>query len=81
MDEYNFYTLKKMHNIAKIDDNAFKDFAELTDLDMNLVSNFVEYQTGSFKGDEIAREYGLEKGPELGAKIKELETQAFLNKL
>jgi len=78
MGDNNFYTLKKLYKISKLDDETFKDFIELNNLDMNLASKFAKYQLGSFKGPDVAREFGLENGPELGEKIKELETQAFL---
>jgi len=79
MDESNFYTLKKLHKISRVEDSTFKDFGELTQMDIGLISKFVQYQLGSFRGQDVAREFGLENGPELGEKIKELETQAFYN--
>jgi len=80
MGDENFYTLKKLHRISKVDDETFKDFAVLTKMDMNMVSKFSQYLLGTFRGNEVAKEFGV-KGPELGAKIKELETQAFLKTL
>ena len=80
MSDENFYTLKKMYNLSKVEDKTFKDFAELTNMDMGMVSKFSKYQLGSFRGDKVSREFGV-KGPELGLKIKELETQGFLKTL
>jgi len=79
MGDNNFYTLKKLYKISRVNDETFKDFVDLNNLDMNLASKFAQYQLGSFKGADVAREFGLENGPELGAKIKELETKAFYN--
>lgn len=78
MSDNNFYTLKKLFKISRVDDETLKDFVVLNNLDMNLASKFAQYQLGAFRGNEVAREFGLENGPELGDKIKELETQAFL---
>ena len=62
-------------------DDMFKDFAEYVNLDMNILTKFVGYQLGSFRGPDVASKYGLANGPELGEKIKELETQAFAETL
>jgi len=77
--ENTFYALKKMHKKSGISDNTFLGFVEETGGDVGLTRDFINHQL-SISGDFVKEKYGMKDGPELGVKIKELETQLFLSK-
>jgi tRNA nucleotidyltransferase/poly(A) polymerase len=74
-----FYTLKKMHRKSGVDSHRFLEFAEEMNIDISLVRKFINFNF-SITGDFVKEKFGMKDGPELGAKIKELETQLFLSK-
>ena len=76
--EDTFYTLKKMHKNSGVSSNTFLAFVELTGGDIAIARKFINYEL-SITGDFIKQKYGMSDGPELGAKIKELETQRFFS--
>jgi len=71
-----FYTLKKMYNTFEANGNTFLSFIELMGGNTEIARKFINYQL-SITGDMVKQKYGMKDGPELGAKIKELETQQF----
>jgi len=76
--ENTFYTLKKMHMNSGVSDDTFLAFIDLMGGNVELASKFIKYQL-SITGDFVKQKYGMSDGPELGAKIKELETQRFFS--
>lgn len=74
--EETFYTLKKMSLNSGLETSVFKEFAKYVGIDVGLVDRFMNYQL-SITGDVVKQKFGMKDGPELGAKIKELETQQF----
>ena len=77
--ESTFYTLKKMHKNSGVGSNTFLGFVEETGGDVGLTRKFINHQL-SITGEFVKQKYDMEDSPELGAKIKELETQLFLSK-
>jgi tRNA nucleotidyltransferase/poly(A) polymerase len=74
----NFYTLKKLHNKSNVNDDTFKKFGEALGVDSNIINKFINFRL-SITGEYVRNEFGMKDGPELGAKIKELENQLFMN--
>lgn len=77
-NEENFYTLKKMHLNSRVEDSTFKEFGNFFGIDSNLIDKFINFQL-SITGDYVKQQFNMKDGPELGKKIKELETQKFFN--
>tara|TARA_R110000824_G_scaffold156963_3_gene330358 strand:- start:4924 stop:6072 length:1149 start_codon:yes stop_codon:yes gene_type:complete len=77
-EESTFYTLKKLHLNSKVPDDTFRAFANEVDIDINLVNRFIKFNL-SVTGDEVKQRFGIEAGPEMGKKIKELETEMFFS--
>jgi tRNA nucleotidyltransferase/poly(A) polymerase len=76
----NFYTLKALHLKANLDDEAFKDFMEYLGEDMNKVIKFIDFKL-TVKGEDITKEFGIGQGKAMGEKIKQLETELFVDTL
>tara|TARA_R110000796_G_scaffold134681_1_gene250464 strand:- start:2483 stop:3625 length:1143 start_codon:yes stop_codon:yes gene_type:complete len=76
--EDTFYTLKKMHKNSGVSSNTFLAFVELMGGDIGIARKFINFQL-SITGDVVKQKYGMTDGPELGVKIKELETQRFFS--
>ena len=77
-EESTFYPLKKLHLNSKVPDDTFRAFANEVDIDINLVNRFIKFNL-SVTGDEVKQRFGIEAGPEMGKKIKELETEMFFS--
>jgi hypothetical protein len=77
-EESTFYPLKKLHLNSKVPDDTFRAFANEVDIDINLVNRFINFNL-SVTGDDIKQRFGIEAGPEMGKKIKELETEMFFS--
>jgi len=73
-----FYDLKKIHSISKLDDGLFKEFSEVMSINHQLVKNFIEFNF-TVDGGDVMDEFKLKAGPELGKKIKWLETSKFFS--
>ena len=74
--EDTFYVLKKMHGKSGVSSNTFLAFAEAMGIDIQRTRDFINFSL-SITGDFVKEKYGLKDGPELGVKIKELETNKF----
>ena len=73
-----FYTLKKMHKVSGLEDETFKEFAKISNIDLDLVDKFINHKF-TIKGNYVMSKYNI-KNKEVGDKIEELETQLFFNK-
>ena len=71
-----FYPLKKLHNISNISDSTFIEFAEVFNIDKNIVNKFINFEL-SVTGPQVQKQFGIEAGPEMGKKIKSLEWELF----
>lgn len=78
-NEDNFYTLKKLHSVANVNDDTFKDFGLEVGIDINLITRFIQFNL-SITGEYITKKFGIGPSKEMGDKIKELETRLFMNK-
>jgi tRNA nucleotidyltransferase/poly(A) polymerase len=74
--EDTFYVLKKMHGKSGVSSHTFLAFAEAMGIDIQRTRDFINFSL-SITGDFVKEKYGLKDGPELGVKIKELETNKF----
>ena len=74
----NFYDLKKLHMKSKVSDDTFKSFANALGLDSKLVDKFINFEL-SITGNYVKDRFNMKDGPELGEKIKKLETQLFVS--
>ena len=74
--EETFYPLKKLQLNSRIADDTFRGFANEVDMDITLVNKFINFNL-SVTGPQIQQEFGIEAGPEMGKKIKELEWELF----
>ncbi len=57
-----------------------KDFQPMVDkeVDSDRMRHLGEYEPKSYKGEDIKKQLGLEKmGPEIGSKIKELQSDDY----
>lgn len=77
--ENSFYALKKMHKKSGVSNNTFLGFVEEAGGDVGLARDFINHQL-SITGEFVKEKYGMKDGPELGAKIKELETGLFFSR-
>ena len=78
--EETFYTLKKLHKNSGVNPNIFLKFIEFTGGDIGITRKFINHQL-SISGDYVKEKFNIKDGPELGAKIKELENIKFFNSL
>lgn len=76
--EDTFYTLKKMSLNVDIPTSTFKNFGRYVGISESLIDKFISFQL-SITGDYVKEKFGLKDGPELGTKIKELESQKFFS--
>ena len=76
--EDTFYTLKKMSLNSGVKLSTFEEFGEYIGIDVSLIDKFMTYEL-SITGDFVKQKYQINDGPELGAKIKELETYNFFS--
>jgi len=76
--ESTFYPLKKLHINSQVSDDTFRAFANEVDMDINLVNKFIKFNL-SVTGDQVTQQFGIEAGPEMGKKIKEMELELFQN--
>lgn len=76
--ESTFYPLKKLHLNSRVSDDTFRAFANEVDMDISLVNKFINFKL-SVTGDQVKQEFGIEAGPEMGKKIKDLEWELFQN--
>jgi len=74
--EETFYPLKKLQLNSIIADDTFRGFANEVDMDITLVNKFINFNL-SVTGQQVQQEFGIEAGPEMGKKIKELEWELF----
>jgi tRNA nucleotidyltransferase/poly(A) polymerase len=69
------FQLNKEWKIVKLDKRLLLDFAKINRMDLKLVKAFLKYKP-STNGGQVMKEFGL-KGPPVGDKIKEIETEKF----
>lgn len=69
------FQLSKEWSISKLDKRLLLDFAKINRMDLKLVKAFIKYKP-STNGGQVMKEFGL-KGPAIGNKIKEIETEKF----
>lgn len=74
--ESTFYPLKKLQLNSRIPDDTFRGFANEVDIDINLVNRFIKFEL-SVTGPQVQQQFGIEAGPEMGQKIKDLEWELF----
>lgn len=73
------YNTKKSQLLSKLTNHEIIRFAELTDMDIELVDKFLDFNL-TVTGKDIEK-LGIKPGPEMGRKIKELELENFLKTL
>ena len=69
------FQLSKEWSISKLDKRLLLDFAKINRMDLKLVKAFLKYKPTT-NGGQVMKEFGL-KGPAIGNKIKEIETEKF----
>lgn len=69
------FQLSKEWSISKLDKRLLLDFAKINRMDLKLVKAFLKYKPTT-NGGQVMKEFGL-KGPAIGDKIKEIETEKF----
>ena len=74
----NFYTLKKMHLNSRVEDSTFREFGQYFGIDNSLIDKFINFHL-SITGDYVKQKFNMKDSPELGQKIKDLETQRFFS--
>lgn len=72
-----FYNLKKLHAGSNVDDETFLEFGKEMGISLELINEFIDFEL-TIKGDYIMNKFNV-KGPEVGEKIKELETKLFFS--
>lgn len=70
------YNAKKSQLLSKLTNEEILRFAELTNMDIELVNKFLDFNL-TVTGEDIEK-LGIKPGPEMGRKIKELELENFL---
>lgn len=73
------YNTKKSQLLSKLTNEEILRFAELTNMDIELVNKFLDFNL-TVTGEDIEK-LGIKPGPEMGRKIKELELENFLKTL
>lgn len=73
------YNTKKSQLLSKLTNHEIIRFAELTDMDIELVDKFLDFNL-TVTGEDIEK-LGIKPGPEMGRKIQELELENFLKTL
>lgn len=73
------YNAKKSQLLSKLTNHEIIRFAELTDMDIELVDKFLDFNL-TVTGKDIEK-LGIKPGPEMGRKIQELELENFLKTL
>jgi tRNA nucleotidyltransferase/poly(A) polymerase len=77
LDSDSFATLKKLHNSSFVNDNTFKEFIEVMNMDMNLSYKFMNFKYGTVKGDDVMIDNPSLKGNAISQEIERRETELF----
>lgn len=72
------FKLKKLHINSKVSEETFKQFIKFLNIEGSVVEKFIKFQL-TITGQYVKDKFNMKDGPELGQKIKELETQKFLS--
>jgi tRNA nucleotidyltransferase/poly(A) polymerase len=69
------FELNKKWNVAGVDKRDVLEFSKINRMDLKLVKAFLKYKPTT-NGGQVMKEFGI-KGPAIGDKIKEIETEKF----
>lgn len=81
INEGAFYWLKKLHEASRVNNDTVLDFAQIMNMNIDLIRKFINFKTGSVKGEVVKQETGLGNVPELGEEIRKRETELFFNSI
>lgn len=71
----NVFDLYKQFKNTKVDKNIITQFAKINRLDLKQIKAFLKYKPTT-NGNDVMKEFGV-KGPQIAAKIKEIEAKKF----
>ena len=69
------FELSKKHKITGVDSRTLTEWSKLNRLDLKVVKAFLKYKP-STDGRSVMKEFGV-RGPEIAAKIREIEAEKF----
>ena len=69
------FELSKKHKITGVDSRTLTEWSKLNRLDLRVVKAFLKYKP-STDGRSVMKEFGV-RGPEIAAKIREIEAEKF----